>query len=86
MAAAMLGGLGLGLVWGSVLAMLAWPARGQTGRTLAGLGLASLLLTLGIYALFGLPAATALMIAAVVALSVGIGWRVERHRHVGADG
>ena len=86
MAGAVLGGIGLGLVWGSLLAMLAWPERREPGRTLVGLGSASVLLVVAIHAIVGSPGAVALGIAASAALAVGLAWRAARLRQVGTEG
>ena len=83
MAGAILGGVGLGLVWGSLLVMLGWPARREPVRTVVGLGLASLLLVVAVEAIAGLPGATALAAATAVALAAGLAWRVERRQRVG---
>jgi len=85
MASAILGGAGLGLVWGSLLVMLAWPARREPGRTLVGLGFASLVLVVAIQAIVGWPGVIAHLIAAAVALATGLGWRLERVQDAGIE-
>ena len=75
-----LGGIGLGLVWGWLLVMVAWPARADAERTVVALGSASLVLGAGIYALAGVPAVLALGAAAALAAFIGWGVRVEIRR------
>ena len=60
---AVLGGIGLGLVWGWWLIMAASPVQAHIWRSAVVLGLASMVLALGVYLLMGVPALFALAVA-----------------------
>ena len=77
---AVLGGVGLGLVWGWLVAMVARPAPAKPLASALMLGFASLVLVAGIYGLAGLPAVLGLLGAAGVAVLMGIAVRTELER------
>lgn len=79
-----LGGVGLGLVWGSWLVIVAWPTRVDL-RTTAILTLFTVLLAVGIAALQGLFAVAAFGAATLGAGVVGIGIRLDLRERVGMD-
>lgn len=85
MPAPVLGSIGLGLVWGSLLVMLAWPEREQPWRAILALGAASLLLAIGIYALVGLAPVVGLGVAAALASVAGLAARLDLLRRSGPE-
>jgi len=76
-----LGGVGLGLVWGWLIAMLMRPAPANPLWRALALGLASLLLAAVIYALAGLPATLGLLGASAAAALTGIAFRSQLERN-----
>ena len=75
-----LGGVGLGLVWGWWIAMVTPPARVRPVKSAVVLGIASLLLVAGIYGLAGVPAVLGLICAAGLSALTGIAVRAELER------
>ena len=57
------GGIGLGLVWGWWLVIIASPAQAHIWRAAAVLGSSSLALAVGVYLLAGVPALVAAILA-----------------------
>lgn len=78
---AVLGGVGVGLVWGWLVAMVVRPASAARAPSIFLAAFATLLLVAGIYSLAGLPAALGLVCAAGVAALTGIAVRSELERN-----
>lgn len=74
-----LGGLGIGVVWGWLLIVVAGPSNRPTAAVLA-LGFASILLATSVYALAGWTALVGLGAATVVGALAGIATRAELAR------
>jgi hypothetical protein len=75
-----LGGVGLGLVWGWWIVMVAGPPGSRLIRTAFVVGLASVILVAGVYGLAGLPAVLGLMVAAGSGVMAGVAVRAELDR------
>jgi len=75
-----LGGVGLGLVWGWCIVVLVPAAPARPFSNAFALGVASLLLVAGILGLAGGPAAFGLVGGAGVAALIGIAVRAELSR------
>jgi hypothetical protein len=75
-----LGGIGLGLVWGWWIAAAVWAARPDLGRALAGSFLLTGLLVGGCLVLVGPATTAAVGVAAAVSALVGYGVRIQLGR------
>jgi NhaP-type Na+/H+ or K+/H+ antiporter len=75
-----LGGLGIGVVWGWLLVGLAAPSRNRPTVAILALGFASILLATAVYALAGWTALVGLGAATVVGALAGIATRAELAR------
>jgi hypothetical protein len=72
-----LGGVGLGLVWGWWIVMVAGPSASRTIRSAGVVGLASVFLVAGVYGLAGVPAVLGLIVAAGLGVMAGVAVRAE---------
>jgi hypothetical protein len=82
-----LGGVGLGLVWGWWLVLAASPTSARTGRAAVVLGSSSLALGGGIALLAGLPSVVAAVVAAGSASIAHIAFKAalrEQRHHLDA--
>ncbi len=75
-----LGGVGLGLVWGWWVAAAIWAARPEILRAVLGSLVLTGMLVAGCLALLGLAATVAIVVAACVSAFVGYGVRVQLGR------
>lgn len=80
------GGVGLGLVWGWWIAAVAWAARADLSRALAGLAAMTALLAVGVTLLLGAVTTLAVVLAAIVATFLGYGLRLELGRSLEPGG
>jgi hypothetical protein len=75
-----LGGVGLGLVWGSWVAAAIWAARPEILRAVLGSLVLTGMLVAGCLTLLGLATTVAIGVAACVSAFVGYGVRVQLGR------
>lgn len=75
-----LGGVGLGLVWGWWVAAAIWAARPEILRAVMGSLVLTGMLVAGCLALLGLATTVAIGVAACVSAFVGYGVRVQLGR------
>jgi len=78
-----LGGVGLGLVWGWWLVLAASPTRARSARSALVLGSSSLALGAGIALLAGVPSVVAVVLAAGLASTAHIAFKsaLRQQRH-----
>ena len=81
-----LGGIGIGIVWGWLLVDVAAPAMNQPVATGLALGVASILLAAAVYGLAGWAALLALVAAALVGALIRIAIKADLEQTCKAHG
>ena len=79
-----IGGIGVGLVWGWWLVIVASPSQAHTRHAAAVLGSSTFVFGVGIYLLAGTPSLVAATLAALAGCHVAFKGALRQRRHVDA--